>query len=866
MLDPDDAYTNIAEIFTQFGKFCQHRGRVNEANTRAQIIDRILIEALGWPKEFISREEPITNGYMDYLLHSDNRKYLIIEAKREGIPFDVPMTFSSRRRYKINGSIKTSPEIIKAVEQAQIYCVENAVRYAVVTNGYAWIIFRAYREDIPWRQGDMLIFPSAGDIKSNFIRFWNILSYPAILKGSLDEYFSHEITQVEESKRPIDFLRDPDASLSRNKYHMQLRPFIEGVFRDLGPGQHIDILEKCYVYNRSLRIIDDDFRLVIKDSLPRFLESQGTVETTATVFDAGVMGESITKHMQQGKQHILLLLGGIGAGKTTYINRFFHYTGKSFLDKNGIWFYVNFLAAPNENELESFINEEIIRQLRERYTHLNMESRPILLEAYSDKLKVLYDCIISAESLTDADRNARINEHLEKWIQDINEYVPRLIRMSRHIEKSVVICIDNVDQLSPEYQVKIFHHAHRISKQMNAVVVVALREESYHSASTKKAFTAYNTNPFHIASPPFLKLISLRLKYCRELLNLPEDDAVIKLGTGLSFNKEDVKNFLNIIEYSIFTHNKNIIRFIESLSFGNMREALDMFATFVYSGSTNVDKMLRIYDREGRYFVAFHEFAKSAILGDRRFYRDSASRILNLFERGQERNSSHFTRIRLLSLLLAHASDDSIEGRGFINIESVYSSFLDIFDNDSDLTKAISHLLVRQLIQVNTRSTDSLLGASHIRVSSAGWYYYKYLVRSFAYLDLVFQDTPIRDVSIASQMKKQIVDVDVLAETQDHMAERLSIRFRRVNSFLMYLLKQETLEYEKFNLVSMSGILSGKYMPDIIEQCKKEMRWIDRRIIENTERQSDDTLEFDENIKELDAMVDPDCQEDLFQE
>jgi hypothetical protein len=60
-----------------------------------------------------------------------------------------------------------------------------------------------------------------------------------------------------------------------------------------------------------------------------------------------------------------------------------------------------------------------------------------------------------------------------------------------------------------------------------------------------------------------------------------------------------------------------------------MRYALDMFREFLSSGNTNVDKIIRIVEESGGYTVPFHEFAKSAILGSRKYYRSSISRIVN---------------------------------------------------------------------------------------------------------------------------------------------------------------------------------------------------------------------------------------------
>ena len=69
--------------------------------------------------------------------------------------------------------------------------------------------------------------------------------------------------------------------------------------------------------------------------------------------------------------------------------------------------------------------------------------------------------------------------------------------------------------------------------------------------------------------------------------------------------------------------------------------------------------MLRIYNREGRYFVAYHEFVKSIMLGDRRFYNEDQSPIMNIFNVGAQQNASHFTGWRLIRVLLAQDRSES---------------------------------------------------------------------------------------------------------------------------------------------------------------------------------------------------------------
>ncbi|MFH0994510.1 MAG: P-loop NTPase fold protein [Pseudomonadota bacterium] len=849
MMHPDNGFTKLAEIYTSFGNFCQHKGQITESDTRAKIIDRILKEVLDWPEDAFNRELPVHQGFLDYLLMSGSRNLIVVEAKREGIPFEIPQSLMTRKKYKISGSIKTNPLIKEAIEQVQRYCIDLPVRYASVTNGYAWLVFRAIREDISWLNGQVIVFPSAGYIKDHFVEFWNLLSFQAVLDGSLEKAFSSEITTPRLLTRPIDQLRNPDAPLFRNRFHMHLHPFVEGVFRDIGEKE-IEILEKCYVYNRSLKIIDEDLQLIIKDSIPNFVSE--AVETKPGHRDSGPLGEEIKKAVVEGRGGIIfLLLGGIGSGKSTFIKRFSRYIGKPFIDKTALWFDINFIAPPDQDQIDLFIMNSILQQLRTRYDSLRLESRESLCIAYEDRIKLLREAFTENNGKPSNAFIQRLNANLEKWMRNITEYTPRIVRQSRNHGKTNIICIDNVDQLSPDYQSKIFLLSQRIAKEMQAVVIVALREESYYAASIQKAFTAYNNRTFHIASPPFKELISLRLKFCREMLQLPPEQVLFRLGTSIEFDRAEISKFLDIIKYSIFSINKNIARFIEALAFGNMREALDMFATFLYSGTTNVDKMLKIYDRDGQYFVAFHEFAKSVILGDRRFYRDSASKVLNLFDCGTERNSSHFTSIRLLSLLLGHVNESSPEGRGFVNIEQVFSSFLDIFDNEHDLTRSIIHILRKQLIQLDTRSTDSIKDARYVRISSAGWYYYKFLLRSFAYLDLVFQDTPLNDPSVAAKLKNLIIEVDDIAETQEFMTERMELRYARVEIFLNYLIKEEQREYEMFSLNTTSGILNQRFMHDIQKQYMTERGWIEKRVKNKAERQPDDTLVLDNKIPAL---------------
>ena len=428
---------------------------------------------------------------------------------------------------------------------------------------------------------------------------------------------------------------------------------------------------------------------------------------------------------------------------------------------------------------------------------------------------------------------------MAKWQEELHDYLPRLLKHICAGEKlKLVLFIDNVDQLSPAYQAQIFLLSQRICRLLESLTLVSLREESYYSASVQKSFTAFSTHKFHVASPRFREMIVNRIQYTLDLLSKPARN------NGEDTEKhmhQSIADFLQIVQMSIFDRNRRIARFIEAICQGNMRFALKLFSNFLKSGATDVDKMLYIYRRDGRYNVAYHEFVKSIMLDDRHFYNEDFSAIMNLFNVGTQKNSSHFTSFRLINVLLAHRSESSPEGRGYVNLHMLINDFEQRFDNRDDGMATLTRLLNRRLIESNTRSSESLDGVSYVRVTSAGWYYFRYLTSTFAYLDLVLQDTPFDDPDVEKRLRESVYQVNNMRDREEEKVHRVNARFERVESFLDYLIAQESAERRAFGLDTFDHPMAVAVMPLIRDEYVQEKGWINRRLAENRERYEDDS-------------------------
>ncbi|MFN5815458.1 MAG: ATP-binding protein, partial [Pseudanabaena sp.] len=145
-----------------------------EQDARLHIIDRILIEVLGWDRQGIRTEPHTESGYIDYLLSAGSRNRLVVEAKRTS-----KLLIDTRQPrmawYKVGGAALQSAT--EGLEQAKRYCTDTAVLFSALTTGFEWIGFWAVRTDgIPPKEGKAVVFPSFEAIQQNFATFYDLFS------------------------------------------------------------------------------------------------------------------------------------------------------------------------------------------------------------------------------------------------------------------------------------------------------------------------------------------------------------------------------------------------------------------------------------------------------------------------------------------------------------------------------------------------------------------------------------------------------------------------------------------------------------------------------------------------------------------
>ena len=151
----------------------------NEATTRLQLIDRLFFDCLGWSRNDVHSEDAYQGQYADYTFLYP-RRLLIVEAKKEGVYFELPAGVQ-RLEHSIQALLRTTPELRAAMEQVARYCQQRGVPYAAVANGHQLVLFLGSRADgRPPFEGTALVFSSLAHMRDSFLDLWNLLSKSAM--------------------------------------------------------------------------------------------------------------------------------------------------------------------------------------------------------------------------------------------------------------------------------------------------------------------------------------------------------------------------------------------------------------------------------------------------------------------------------------------------------------------------------------------------------------------------------------------------------------------------------------------------------------------------------------------------------------
>ncbi|KXJ58052.1 MAG: hypothetical protein AXW12_19320, partial [Thalassospira sp. Nap_22] len=555
-------------------------------------------------------------------------------------------------------------------------------------------------------------------------------------------------------------------------------------------------------------------RSIIKDSLTPYFEEYG-VEQLEETGKGGAVGGRITKNIKNKRGgEVLVIFGGKGAGKSTFIRRLLKHSPPRWLRDNAISAVVDMLDVPEDKPK---VRHEIWRRLVQDLDVdgiLSSSRETLLREIFSDRFEVAARQELSGLSKSSELYNDRLNSLVSSWKQDLEYCAQRLAMRCSEMGKGVVVVIDNTDQYSGPVQDFCFTTAQEIARNLSCVTLISMREERFHNSKIHGVLDAFQNSGFHLSSPKPSTVFLKRLEFTSELLrdeNRRHEITGVREQTLL----DDCCRYLDIVASGIRNTDSPLNSFLTACGHGDIRLTLDLFRSFLLSGYTNVQEMLDA----GRWSFQIHQVIKPVMVPSRYFYDESLSDIPNIFQARHSRHSSHFTGLRILRRLSKNIGAGSSD---FVALAELNSYFTETFMMPEDFHLCMDVLLKHGFLEANNRLDYFDQTVDRVRITNYGIYMLTELAFTFTYLDLVCVDCNYFSEEACNSITR-FANEDYKLFNSRARTDRVKVRLERAESFINYLIEEEKREIDLFDLRIPEGESFTEKLQDVFLHEKEKV-------------------------------------------
>jgi len=800
----DIAFSAFKKFQLEFGSLLKEN--LSESDTRSKIIDYYLKEVFGWNENNIRREGHVDSGYFDYTVTLNSFQF-VVEAKKIFEEFQLPIT---GRRHKIKSIYKQNKKVI---DQIRGYLSDIGLTHGVITNGKQFIVSRFVNIDgTSWLDNDTLVFQSIEKLEDNFVEFYNLLSYEAIEQNGRIKIGA----SVEFNKKIIDSISNKNQELLRNDFSSKLLPVIDKIFNEIGNTNDLEtdkgILESCYVPTIDIHKYSNDLAGLFLDLPPTFDSKVSKAKQTVDL----VTQIKKTVKLETNSPSPIILIGGKGAGKTTFIRYFFKVVLTNREAKEIPSVYLDFRNYTLQQiEDTNSIYKTIVTNLLLEHDYLKLGDYQILTQIFKTELDLKLNGGLWSKIKDNEKLEEKISDYLEELTTNPIDYLSAISKyLLKFQRRHLCIIFDNADQLDNESQKKIFLLSQSLRGTLSAIVFVSLREGYFYQWKNKPPFDAFHSNVYHISAPPYSSVLKKRIQYINTKIKFDPINTFID-NKKVEFEDKTLKDLFKNLYLTLFSSSSNseIMKYLEQTSYPNIRKGLEEMNNFLVSGHTKIDSYITSQPS-----IPIWEFIKSIGLNNKLYYTHQNSAVYNIFYPTHPA-SDHFIKIRILKYLNNIAKNQGFKEE-FVYANDIIEVFLLVNYSKECITDELDSLLQNTLLTTDNYNSDIELADkisldTALRISNTGIYYLNDLVNRFHYIDLVLQDTPI--------FNKAYFDLlhDNFAKSDIHGNRNLVKRLKSVEIFCSYLVDQErndNITKENSSELEVLDFNIGNY---IVSQCLK---------------------------------------------
>lgn len=692
-------------------------------------------------KPYVIGKSKQTYYFPDYIIKFDGVPIMVIEAKRPGI--DVYAAFAEARLYANELNAKFSHNI-------------NPCKKIVVSNGEKTLA-GYYDQEIP------IIDICFEDFVVGNIKFAELLEFASY--NTLNEYYKKIIKKVKGEarfSRPVGQIggkRAQNSELKENNFGRIISLDYNNILIPESEDEYKDIVKNAYVESkRREQHVEPILKTIRSIKLPSVDDATYISSEDASPLFGGIEGYIQDKNR---KHSLILLIGSVGSGKSTFI-RYLKYmvvSRQTDLVNKTEWLVINMNNAPISREtIYDWLIDAVLKKIKEHFSECDFGEKEFLLKLYSHEIKEFENGIGDFISADQKLYYQELYQLVKCAMQDKKLTLLRLIEfININKRKECIIVLDNVDQGAPQDQLLMFQVAEWFRNQFRCLIILPMRDTTYNIHRTVPPLdTVVKELVFRIDPPDLLTVLQLRLKYIYRL-NKADNRNIYTLENGMNVvvdKNEYIEYFKNVLN-SIRKDNlvKNIFY---SITGRDTRSGIELFIDFCKSGHLSSREIFTINATGGEYVIPNYIMMNAILRGNRHYYSDIDSRIKNLF--ASEYNDDWvdpFIRVDILRWLDKFKNNIGPNGtKGFYKSGSMIEDLSSLGHSEEVVIRELRYLIRSKLI-LSENTNEEVDTNDLIRISQYGSLHI-HLLNNITYLAACSEDVLYKNTEIIKNISDRI--------------------------------------------------------------------------------------------------------------
>ncbi|RKE86259.1 ATP-binding protein [Rhizobium sp. AG855] len=729
---------------------------VNESDTRLKAIDRILFEVLGWSHEAVFTEPTTESGYIDYLLTiGERRNALVVEAKRVGVL--APAT-KAERITEVSLSGPVVKPLLPGIRQAFGYAVEKGAPVAAVTDGEAWLFFKAARTDgRPPLEGKGILFPTLASVFADFAIFAELLSPIAIVdRRHLAHLDGAEGMKVGDAEQHYFVFPPGEAKMKRrDPLANDAALLFSQFFSRLSGDQDKEMLRDCFVETGESRKADLELQKIIQ----KVLNNIAPISTDS----GGALQVELERAMTSQRSETVLLIGNKGSGKSTFVDRFFDQILPLSIRERCV---VARVDLGNYHGDPSRIVSWAILQLRDILEAGVCSNDP---PTYEDLQGIFFREYQrwktgSRRPLYERDRELfkeQFGVHMESRRENHpDEYVRLLLEWASSGHKRLPCLIfDNTDQFSVEVQDAVYQLAHSLESAGAVFNIVPITDRTIWRLAKAGALQSYSAKSFYLPVPEAKEIISRRVTFLKAKLRAEPNAAKSYFSRkGFQIEVNNLQMLAEAVE-KVFVENDYVSGLIGRLGNFDIRRMLKIAERIFLSPEIKIDEIIK--SKFGGPSVTTDKFRthRALIKGEYdRFTEVENDFITNVFETNPQRPGSPLLAFYILWVLRQRLNSNRSK-----DVDAAHwltADLADYFERcgvpNEVLLEAVRRLYERRLIEALDPNVEVIGMADKVSIKESGVAHIELVTTSTVYVEQMGTTTGINDLSVRDELRVRV--------------------------------------------------------------------------------------------------------------